>query len=225
MYHYVEDKKLLSWIKAAGGDILQHTCHILKKQFEIGANFYLVGSGKRKLITQNANGPIDLDYNLRIVRCDDFDDCRWLKECVRKAFNQAAQSRRQHDGKDSRAVLTSELLDVRKISLDSSRVPRCSIDICIVMEEGGDTYRLIHKKTGCSAADEYYWNKAPSSKVVRKKADCIKKWGAWHLVREAYLDIKNQYLCRNDHNHPSFVCYAEAVHRVYNAERQRQRRG
>ena len=114
---------------------------------------------------------------------------------------------------------------MNEISLDSSRVPRCSIDICIVMEEGGDTYRLIHKKTECSAADEYYWNKAPSSKVVRKKADCIKKWGAWHLVREAYLDIKNQYLCRNDHNHPSFVCYTEAVHRVYNAERQRQRRG
>lgn len=225
MYHYVEDKKFLSGIRAQCGALLQRTCHILKERFEIGANFYLVGSGKRKLITQNANGPIDLDYNLRIVRCDDFDDCRKLKKRVREAFNQALGSQGLCDCKDSRVPLTSRLIYSRWIDLEHRNLPLCSIDVCIVMEKGRHTYRLIHKKTGCSATDQYYWNEAPASKAVEQRADYIKKHGMWELVRQAYLDIKNLYLSRNDQNHPSFVCYAEAVHRVYNAERQRQRRG
>ena len=32
-----------------------------------------------------------------------------------------------------------------------------------------------------------------------------------------YLNIKNRYLRQNDHDHPSFICYIEAVNNVYNA--------
>ena len=38
---------------------------------------------------QNERNPIDLDYNLEVVRCEDFRDCRRIKEDVRKAFNSA----------------------------------------------------------------------------------------------------------------------------------------
>ena len=34
-------------------------------------------------------------------------------------------------------------------------------------------------------------------------------------VIKEYIKIKNNYLAHNDHNHPSFVCYVEAVHNVY----------
>ena len=37
----------------------------------------------------------------------------------------------------------------------------------------------------------------------------------WEEVREKYLDKKNMYLKRNDHYHPSFVCYIEAVNEIY----------
>lgn len=221
MYHYVEDKVFLSGLRTRCGRILQSTCHILKKDFDIGASFSLVGSGARNLITQNDNQSIDLDYNIQIVRCKDFNDCRWLKECVRKAFNQALQYHGEHDCRDSRSVLTSKWMDMYYVNIRPGIVPSCSIDLCIVMEEDGHTYRLIHKKTGWSVSDQYYWNEAPSSKIVQKKANDIKKHGMWYLVREAYLDIKNMYLSRNDQNHPSFICYAEAVHRVYNARKTR----
>lgn len=51
----------------------------------------------------------------------------------------------------------------------------------------------------------------------RKKAKYIKKRGKWELVRTQYLKIKNRYLRQNDHDHPFFICYIEAVNNVYNA--------
>ena len=47
----------------------------------------------------------------------------------------------------------------------------------------------------------------------------IKEKGKWQLVRSQYLDIKNRYLRQNDHDHPSFICYIEAVNNVYNARK------
>ena len=37
------------------------------------------------------------------------------------------------------------------------------------------------------------------------------------MVREQYLALKNMYLSKNDINHPSFICYIEAVNNVYNS--------
>ena len=34
--------------------------------------------------------------------------------------------------------------------------------------------------------------------------------------KDSYLEKKNMYLFRQDHNHPSFVVYVEAVNEVYN---------
>ena len=87
MYKYVEDKQFLSRMRSLCGEIMQDLCHTLKEEYDIGASFYLVGSGARNLILQNANQPIDLDYNLEITRTDDWEDCKEIKECVRKAFN------------------------------------------------------------------------------------------------------------------------------------------
>ena len=87
MFEYVEDKKYLSRVRSVCGEIMQDFCHTLKEDYDIGSTFYLVGSGAKNLIVQNASQSIDLDYNLEIVRCEDFGDCRTLKECARKAFN------------------------------------------------------------------------------------------------------------------------------------------
>lgn len=65
----------------------------------------------------------------------------------------------------------------------------------------------------------YYWNKAPQSKNINDKVHYIKRNGKWELVREQYMNIKNRYLTQNDNNHPSFICYIEAVNNVYNSRK------
>lgn len=211
MFHEITDKQFLSDMRELCGRIVQNTCHILKEEYDIGSTPYLVGSGARNLILQNGNKPIDLDYNLEIIRCDDFDDGRHLKESARKAFNRALNQEGLHDCENSKSSLTSKQI----VFCDGNQTP-FSIDICIVIEDEGYTYRLINDKTGWADRDRYFWNQAPSSKNVRKKADYIKQHGKWQKVREQYLSLKNKYLTMNDPNHPSFICYVEAVNNVYN---------
>ncbi len=211
MFHEISDKQFLSDMRELCGRIVQSTCHILKEEYSIGSIPYLVGSGARNLILQNENKPIDLDYNLEIVKCEDFNDCRYLKESVRKAFNQALNDEGLRDCEDSTSSLTS-----KQIYFERGNQTPFSIDVCIVVEDKGYTYRLIHEKTGWTMHDKYFWNQAPNSKDVRSKADFIKEHGKWQKVREQYLNIKNKYLSMNDHNHPSFICYVEAVNNVFN---------
>ena len=108
MYKYVEDKQFLSRMRSLCGEIMQDLCHTLKEEYDIGASFYLVGSGARNLILQNANRPIDLDYNLEITRIDDWEDCKEIKECVRKAFNIVLREYGWSDCQDSTSSLTTE---------------------------------------------------------------------------------------------------------------------
>jgi hypothetical protein len=215
MYHYLDDKEFVSNMRSLCGDIMQNLCHILKKEYDIGSNSYLVGSGKRKLIMQNNNEPVDLDYNLEIIRCEDFEDCCYIKECVRKALNKVLNSYDLDDCEDSTSSLTSKLIYFTKGNSTKFR-----LDVCITVRDEDDVYyRLIHKKTGFVLYDEYAWNIAPNSKRINEKVKYIKSSGKWELVRQQYEKIKNMYLIRNDYNHPSFVCYVEAVNNVYNSRK------
>lgn len=215
MYHYVEDKEFVSRMRSLCGDIMQDLCHTLKEDYGIGATFYLVGSGARNLIMQNASEPIDLDYNLEIVRCEDYEDCPYIKECVRKTFNKVLRDYRLSDCQDSTSSLTTS-----KMWFTDINNTEFSMDVCIVTEDTqGNLHRLIHEKTGWVSYDRYYWNIAPNSKNVRKKVNFIKSNGKWGKVREQYKNIKNKYLQQNDHNHPSFICYIEAVNNVYNSRK------
>ena len=215
MYHYLDDKEFVSDMRTLCGDIMQDLCHILKEDYDIGSTFYLVGSGARNLITQNNNEPVDLDYNLEIIRCEDFEDCRYIKECVRKAFNKALNLNDLNDCEDSTSSLTSKLIHFTKGNDTEFR-----LDVCITVRDEDDSYyRLIHNKTGFVLYDEYAWNIAPNSKKINEKVKYIKSSGKWELVRQQYEKIKNTYLTRNDYNHPSFICYVEAVNNVYNSRK------
>lgn len=215
MYHYLDDKEFVSKMRKLCGEIMQDLCHILKEDYDIGANFYLVGSGARNLIMQNENEPVDLDYNLEIIRCEDFEDCPHIKECVRKAFNKALERNELNDCDDSTSALTSNF-----IRFTTGNATKFRIDVCITVRvEDNVYYRLIHEKTGCTRHDRYYWNTAPNSKKINEKVKYIKKYGKWVLVRQQYEKIKNMYLTHNDNNHPSFICYVEAVNNVYNSRK------
>ncbi len=213
MYNYLEDKEFLHRMRAFSGELMQTLCHSLKKDYDIGTNFCLVGSGARNLIMQNSTNPVDLDYNLEIVRCEDFEDCRHLKECVRKSLNKSLKKYHLCDCEDSKSSLTS-----KQIHFKTGNQTRFSIDICITARDEKDNYyRLIHEKNGSTCYDRYYWNIAPNSTTIKKKVDFIKKNNKWNLVREQYKTIKNKYLSQNDSSHPSFVCYIEAVNNVYSS--------
>lgn len=46
---------------------LKRVCLMLKEK-GISAQFTLVGSGARNMVTRNGDGPFDLDYNLEIIK-------------------------------------------------------------------------------------------------------------------------------------------------------------
>ena len=211
MFDYVKDKEFLSRMRNLCGEIMQDFCHYLKEDYDIGAVFYLVGSGARNLIVQNASLPIDLDYNLEIVRCENIKVGKSIKESARKSFNKVLQEHGWGDCDDSTSSLTTE-----KRHFVKGNPTEFSMDVCIVYRDAKKHFhRLIHHKTGFTCWDRYYWNEAPHSAGVQEKAKYIKTRGKWELVRRQYLDIKNRYLRQGDHDHPSFSCYIEAVNNVW----------
>ena len=218
MYEYVQDKQFVRQMRQSCGSLMQELCHKLKEEYDIGTNFSLVGSGKRNLILQNGNEAVDLDYNLEITRCEDYEDCRYIKECVRKTFNKVLKMNNLPACEDSKSALTT-----KKFYFENNPIS-FSIDVAIVCRNQKDNYcRLIHEKTGFINFDRYYWNEIPNSKAIKRKVQEIKSVGLWLDVRERYKNIKNNYLRYND-NHPSFTCYVEAVNNVYNTLNQNKRR-
>ena len=208
MYHYVTDKEYLKQTYSICADIVNQLVQELK-HYEIDAYMATVGSKKRGLITQNEKESIDHDFNLFIENADAFRADE-LKRRVMDAFNEVLNRNDWGDCQDSTSALTTEQRVLKK----GNKTP-FSIDVAIVKEDAwGTLHRLKHNKTGIVALDQWYWNMAPNSQKLWDMEDYLKP-AYWQLVRDAYLDKKNMYLTRNDHDHPSFVCYIEAVNEVY----------
>lgn len=221
MYHYVEDKDFLSRARSTCSSIMQQLEDGLREE-GMNTQFFLVGSGARNMVTQNAGGPIDYDYNLSIISCEDWDDCKGIKDLVRKVFNKVMRNEGLNDVDDSTSSLTS-----KNIYFNDDPDIKFSIDVCIIAKNQDGTWdRLIHEKSRDNLIigyqDRFYWNTAPNSNGYKKKADRIKEIpGAWEDVRNEYLKVKNKYL-RNNNPKPSFVCYIESVNNVFNTLRQKR---
>ena len=171
MFDYVKDKEFLSRMRNLCGEIMQDFCHCLKEDYDIGAGFFLVGSGARNLIVQNASLPIDLDHNLEIVRCEDFEDCRFLKECARKSFNKALKEHGWGDCNDSTSSLTTEKRHFLK-----GNPTEFSMDVCIVCRDTEeDFYRLIHKKQGGAIMTNIIGTKPLILRAYRKRLSISRK--------------------------------------------------
>jgi len=215
MYNYVEDKEFLKRAQNCCSDLMHELEDDLREK-GINSQFFLVGSGARNMVTQNGDEAIDFDYNLNILSCEDFHDCKAIKHAVIVAFNRVMQRNGLADVDDSTSSITT-----KKIHFRDDPDIEFSMDVCIVTEEtDGSWLRLIHEKGMNTYYDRYYWNIAPHSKHYAEKAKAIKSVpGGWEKVRVLYLKTKNRYLTQNDHNHPSFVCYIEAINNVYNQMR------
>ena len=215
MYHYITDKEFLKRARGLCSNLVNQLVRRINKDSFMTVEAHLVGSGARNLVTQNGEEPIDFDYNLCIISTNGLyiQDCRAIKEYIRKQLNVVLRENGWGDCMDSTTALTTQ-----KQWLKTGNRTAFSIDIAIVRECESKWYRLVHKKTGDAKRDEYFWREAPKSQGLRKKVDKLKQHGFWLAVREAYLKKKNMYLSRRDKNHPSFNVYIEAVHEIYHSK-------
>lgn len=67
MYHYMEDKDFRKQLNGFCSDIVNQLVQSINNGSVMEVKACLVGSGAKNLIMQNADNPIDLDYNLCIV--------------------------------------------------------------------------------------------------------------------------------------------------------------
>lgn len=112
---------------------------------------------------------------------------------------------------------TCEIIDGQQRTTVLTPNVEFSFDVAITTKnKNGNYMRLIHNKNVYALGlDQYTWNEVPNSHQVKDRADKLKRAGLWQKVRDRYLEKKNMYLFRQDHNHPSFVVYVEAVNEVY----------
>ena len=173
---------------------------------------YLVGSGARRLITQNGKEPVDLDYNIVIIGNKNDYDARECKEMIREGLNRVLKKYGLPDSHDSTSCLTTD-----GIGPTGGNNTPFSLDIAILKKTGkqGHLSRLIHFKTGNVGNDTYTWNEVPNTNGLEEKVKALREYGYWSEVRQAYLNLKNMYLNKRDHNHPSYICYMEAVNQVF----------
>lgn len=213
MYHYIKDKEFLGRMKNLCSDIMNQLKQQINNDSVMQVDIHLVGSGAKNLITQNANEPIDLDYNLCILKCRgiNINDGETIKEYIREQYNIVLDRNELDDCHDSKSVLTSG-----EIYFTQGNPTRFSIDLAITHEDKYNVWhRLIHEKTGFKYNDKWFWNETPHSKDLTRKVKTLKNNDCWLEVRKIYLEKKNMYLRRNDHNHPSFIVYIETINEVY----------
>lgn len=212
MYHYIQDKEFLKRLKGTCSDIVNQLVQSINNDSVMTVQACLVGSGARNLITQNENEAIDLDYNLCIANTKSISilDCRGIKEYVRRQFNKILHLNGWGDCHDSTSAFTTEERVFKR-----GNQTAFSIDLAITCKYHNKWQRLIHQKTAFANLDRYYWNEVQDSGRLEEKVCALKSENLWGEVRNTYLDKKDFYLCRNDHHHPSFVVYIEAVNQVY----------
>lgn len=211
MYKYLTDVQFIKKLTHEGTKLTQALGHQLKIDYDIGTYIMLVGSAKRKMITQNEKGDVDMDYNLVVIKSP-INNGKDLKEAVRKSFNKVLKRYGYEDCQDSTSSLSTKLK-----SFNQYNQTKYKFDIAIVKEDKqGYWQRLIHCKTGSIQSDTWFWNQTPDSRDIKRKETYIKNNSDWQLVREKYLTYKNNNLVFDNNNLHSFTCYERAVNDVYN---------
>lgn len=214
MYHWIEDKEFLGAMRSLCSGIINELVQSINNDGRLCVCAHMVGSGARHLETQNANEPIDLDYNLNILKSCYFDikrEAKAIKEYIQEIFNAVLDRYDLQHCQDSTSALSTHWIHFTK-----GNQTEFKIDLAIIREErDGSWHRLIHDKTGFVSLDRWYWNEGPDSKGLEWKVQWLKDNHCWDNVRQAYLDKKNLYLHQGDRYHPSFKCYIEAVNEIF----------
>lgn len=151
----------------------------------------LIGSGDKRLVTQNSDKSFDLDYNI-ILQKDKkclLDNPKQIKEIFVERFNQILKSRVSNYAhvSDSTSVITAKIVINNRL--------RFSFDVAIIVEgDDGYFYRLTHDKQ----TNRYIWNQVKQSANYFEKFKAVKDNGNWLKFKKRYLELKNMHLSRQD---------------------------
>ena len=203
MYKYVSKEERDSLAKACE-DIILNVQKSVKEYFTF--EYRLIGSGEKRLITQNGvGGPFDLDYNF-ILKKDKQELSSYpekIKNIFLNAFNEVNTEFNFKFASNSTSVITSKLVLNRKLKF--------SFDVAIMIEgNNGNLYKLIYDKF----SGRYLWNEVRKTKNYSVKFKRIKEEGYWEDFKERYLDNKNLHLTRNEEI-PSFSVFLETLNEYF----------
>lgn len=204
MYKFAKQKDVRELTKWCDGIINEVQKEV--KEY-VTFSFNLIGSGGKKLVTQNGDEAFDLDYNLIIQKDKQglIDDPKRLKDIIRHAFDDVL--RENVAGFSGAGDSTSVL----KVSITDEEKRVFSFDVAIYVEaDNGYVYRLIHDKN----INRYIWNQVPKSKNYEDKIQAIKENGEWDDFKERYLELKNMHLRKGD-GVKSFSIFLEALNEFY----------
>jgi len=180
-----EVKELAKWCD----DILHAVQDEVRDYFTF--DIRLIGSGDKGLVTQNANEPFDLDYNL-ILQKDKknlLNNPKKIKDIFISSFNRVLEANVSNykGASDSTPVITLKIKNGAKISF--------SFDVAIIVENNdGVFYRLTHDKN----TERYIWNEVPRSADYFERVQRVKENDLWEDFRYRYLELKNMHLRRGD---------------------------
>lgn len=167
----------------------------------------LIGSGDKRLVTQNTEESFDLDYNI-ILQKDKkglLDNPKQIKDIFIARFNKVLN--RYIDNcyhmSDSTSVITIKNIQKGKLLF--------SFDVAIIVEgNDGYFYRLTNDKN----SNRYIWNRVKNSADYFEKFQRIKEKGLWLKFKNRYLELKNWHLSRQD-GVKSFSIFLETLNEVY----------
>lgn len=211
MYHWVTDKKLLKLMNMECSSIINEYKMLINNEGHLKVDIKLVGSGARNMILQNGDNPIDLDYNLSILRFFSTNDPHQIKEYLRNLLNMILKKHDWNDCKDSTSAFTTE----QRYFTNYQNKTAFSFDVAITFKNKHGTHRLVRNKSHSHLPDSWSWELMKNSNGLDKRIKWIKTNNLWEEVRETYRERKNKYRHLNDINHSSHICFIEAVNEIY----------
>lgn len=176
-----EVKELESWCM----DILHAVQEEVRDYFTF--DIRLIGSGDKRLVTQNSDESFDLDYNIILQRDKKglLNNPKQIKDIFVSRFNKILKecvSDYTHTC-DSTSVITVKLIRNNKLHF--------SFDVAIVVEgDDGLFYRLINDKS----TGRYIWNQVKQSSNYFERFKIVKENGDWLKFKQRYLVLKNLHL-------------------------------
>ncbi len=167
----------------------------------------LIGSGDKRLVTQNSDESFDLDYNI-ILQKDKkglLDNPKQIKDIFVARFNKVLKqyvSGYTHVS-DSTSVVTVKIIRNNRLKF--------SFDVAIIVEgDDGYFYKLINDKN----AGRYIWNQVKQSANYLERFKAVKENGDWMEFKRRYLELKNMHLRRQD-GVKSFSIFLETLNEFY----------
>lgn len=178
-------KELSTWCM----DVLHTVQNEIREYFTF--DIRLIGSGDKRLVTQNSDESFDLDYNI-ILQQDKkglLDNPKQIKEIFVAKFDKVLKayvSNYTHVS-DSTSVITAKIIRNNRLKF--------SFDVAIIVEgDNGCFYRLVNDKT----TGRYIWNQVKQSAKYFDRFKAVKENGDWAQFKQRYLELKNMHLRRQD---------------------------